>query len=151
MTGVACAFPMMIPAGGGGPGDPGGPFTATMTVASQAYSSEPFPGIIVWIYNDGYLGFGLGDLDPKVFSGADVVSLYWYSSNDHSTGGSTVLTVSGNRTAGFVTSVTCDGVDLGAIGAPSYNSGWDQTSFFIGSFPSNNPFGTSGTHAIVIT
>lgn len=143
VTGLLCASPMMDSGGG--------PLTAIMTVASQASSFEPFPGIIIWSYNDGFLGFGAGALVPDEFRGASIVALFWSSTNDHSTGGSVILYVSGNRSAGFVASASCDGVDLGAIGAPTYNGGLDLTSFQVGSFGVANPFGTSGTRSIVIT
>lgn len=141
VTGMMCATPMMASKGSG---------QMTMTVVSGTSTFEPFPGVIVTLYTDGYLGLGGGALEPDTFNGVQIGGLYWLSTADHATGGFVQISLAGNRPDGFVTSVSCDGSDLGAIGSASYDAYSDQTTFIVGT-TGNNPFGTSGTRTIVIT
>ena len=141
---MACAATMM---GSAGPAS----LTATMTVGSTSYVIEIFPGAFVTFYADGYNSGALGALSPDAYGVATIFALYWQSTNNHSTGGQVYLYVTGNRSAGFITSVTCNAVGLGAIGAPSYSGGSDLTAFTIGASGVANPFGTSGTKTIVIS
>lgn len=143
MTGMMCASPMM---GGGAPS----PVTATMTVGAADVPIEILPGIIVTAYFRGYSQSFIGALSPNTFGGATINTLMWTGSGSPTGNGTVQFTVSGNRGAGFVTQITCDGVDLGTIGAPSYDSGSNTTRFSVGG-SMLNPFGAFGTKTIVIS
>jgi len=147
MAGVLCALAGM----GGG--------SVIMTVGSTFVTP-----IKTTYYVDGYVGAAskaaqvdfffvsdLGALAPAGFSGATVVSLYWASTSGHATNGYVAIEFTGNRAAGFINSVTVDGVSLGTPGLPTYYSTQNTTEFGLGFGTQNNPFGTSGTKTIVIT
>ncbi|MBY0391854.1 MAG: hypothetical protein K2Q27_01165 [Novosphingobium sp.] len=126
----------------------------TMTVGSTTFSGK------ATTYYDGYISSGsfsgtlsgaIGGLAPTSVKGATVRALSWTSSTSHSVGGQSSIEVSGNRSAGFISSVTVNGVSVGTIGSPSYNAGPNTTTFNLGASNSNNPFGTSGTKSIVVS
>lgn len=139
VTGMLCAAPMMASPGG---------VAVAMTVGTATVDL----GIAGFLYVDGFSTFyAIGSLSPALFEGATISELFWASSTNHSANGTMQITVSGNRSAGFITDVTSDGVSLGAVVAQPYDSGTNTTSFNLGSAGSANPFGTSGNRAIVIS
>lgn len=148
MAGVLCALAGM-----------GGDSSMTMTVGSTFVTP-----IKTTYYIDGYVGTAskaaqadyffvsdVGALAPAAFSGATVAALHWRSLSGHATGGYVVIEVTGNRSAGFITLVTVDGVSLGTVSAPTYYSTQDTTEYQLGASSVANPFGTSGTKTIVVT
>lgn len=112
------------------------------------------------VYYDGYISganntpvvlgvAAIGTLAPTGIKGATVTSLYWSSSTNHSSGGTTYIEVTGSQSAGFINSVLLDGVSLGTVGAPTVSGSF--TTFQLGTASINNPFGTSGSKKVTIT
>lgn len=133
--------------------------SATMTVGSNAYTY-----LKVTYYVDGFIGTGsaadftaptIGSMSADTFKTSTVKALYWIhpGTGHNGTIGNVRLELSGDHTAdsGFVTDVKVAGSSLGTIGTPTYNATSDTTIYGIGTDGSwTNPFGTSGTKAIVI-
>jgi len=154
------AIPFLLGTSGAG-GGAGVPASGrTMTVGSYEFVDDYDTGITNKFY-DGYVSWSsaaalttgaFGGIIPATALGATIVALYWRSITDHSTNGQVYIEFSGNRAAGFLTSVSADTVSLGSVGgSPTYNSGSDSTTFLLGSSGVANPFGTSGTVTIDIT
>ena len=113
----------------------------------------------VTFYIDGFVGAGsnkdaiaptIGTLSSPNALGAVVKALYWEGTGGHAGTGTVNIELSGNRSAGFLSSVKVNGTSLGAIGSPTFNSTENTTKFPVGGTVSN-PFGTSGTLRISIT
>jgi hypothetical protein len=131
--------------------------STTMTVGSASYTL-----VKTNYYVDGFIGAGsqqdlvaptIGSVSPTTFRGTEVKALYWIQvTTGHSgTTGSVALELSGNQASGFVTDVRIAGVSVGSIGTPSYDGTANTTRFSLGTGGTwTNPFGTSGTKAIII-
>lgn len=130
-----------------------GAATFRLTVGSVATGGK------VPSYYDGYAAAGsqaallpgaFGSLSAGTFKSKPVASLYWVSATNHASNGTCYIEIQDSVSAGFLNRVTLNGASLGAIGTPNYNATYGTTQFQLGSSNVANPFGTSGTHTVVL-
>lgn len=131
----------------------GGSKVLSMTVGSSTYTVK------ATVYVDGYIAAGsqadvlaptIGALSPDLFNGTTIMALYASSNTGHVSGATCYIEVTGNQSAGFITSVKVDGVAIGTVGSPSYSATTNTTQYQLGSAGITNPFGSSGTRLIEV-
>lgn len=113
------------------------------------------------VYVSGFTSSGMmnslipavGTLSPISFKDSTVKALYHSASGGYgsSIGGSHFIEVTGNRAAGYITSVEVDGVPIGTLGSPVYNSSSNTTQFQIGAGSTAGVFGSTAGVAKRIT
>ena len=85
-----------------------------------------------------------GDIDNGTFNGATIKALFSTSPvNTSGQAASYSVYFNGNRSLGFVNTLTVNGTLVGSFGSPTYNSPNDETVFSISVTPAATLFGTT--------
>lgn len=91
-----------------------------------------------------------GSMNNAVYNGATINGIYQTAAAPYSAG-QVSFVLSGNRTSGFVNTLTVNGNSAGTISAPSYNSTYNQTTFTFGTTSTANLFTVGQLNLVVIT
>lgn len=135
-------------------GGPGGSLSSTLTVGANSDNTTYW--VRGWVnstsveYGETAAVVGSSSTTPATIGSATAVAIFWRSTLGSASTGQVYAEITGNWGAGALSSLTVAGVSQGAVGTPTYNSSTNTTTFPFGSAVTN-PFGTSGTKAIVLS
>jgi len=125
-----------------------------LTSGSGSYSGGKFTFYLTgFVSSSSYeyvvAGSAFGAMTAPYANGAQIVALY--TSNPSNGTYQAYIEVTGNRSSGFINSVTYNGTSFGSIGTYTYNSSTNTTTIKLGSAGSTNPIPSPGTYVIVVT